>query len=162
MQTSVIQHRSIGAEYNLKSRGHLLLWQLLKVQDVVDAHLSEYISSGQLADCARLSRYHFARAFRRSTGMSPQGYVIRRRLERAQYLMLWTEAPLSGIAFDCGFSDQSHFSRVFVKTLGETPRSWRTARLASTHEGRKMSAPSDLQIVAENSNSTTTFAQSSD
>lgn len=131
MQTSVIQHRWIDGEYRRNGRGDLLLWQLLKVQAVVDAHLSTYISSRELADCARLSRFHFARAFRRSTGMSPQGYVTRRRLERAQYLMLWTDAPLSTIAFDCGFSDQSHFSRVFVKASGETPRAWRSARLAS-------------------------------
>jgi AraC family transcriptional regulator len=131
MQASAIQHGSIGGEYRRTGRGDLLLWQLRRVQAMVDARLSEYISSRQLADCARLSQFHFARVFRRSTGMSPQGYVTRRRLERAQYLMLWTDAPLSTIAFDCGFSDQSHFSRVFVKTLGETPRSWRRARLAA-------------------------------
>jgi AraC-like DNA-binding protein len=128
MQTSAIQYRSITGECRRDGRGNLLLWQLLKVQAVVDAHMSEYISSRQLADCVRLSRYHFARAFRRSTGMSPQGYVIRCRIERAQYLMLWTDTTLCRIAFECGFSDQSHFSRAFVKALGETPRAWRRAR----------------------------------
>jgi AraC family transcriptional regulator len=116
-----------------------VLWQLLRVQALVDAHLSDYIGNRQLADCARLSQYHFARAFRRSTGMSPQRYVARRRIERAQYLMLWTDTSLSQIAFDCGFSDQSHFNRVFVKALGETPRAWRRTRLATARDGLERS-----------------------
>jgi AraC family transcriptional regulator len=130
MHTSDIQRR--------KGQGDLLPWQLLRVQATVGAHLSDYISNRQLADCVRLSKHHFARAFRRSTGMSPQGYVARRRIERAQYLMVWTDATLCRIAFECGFSDQSHFSRAFVKALGETPRAWRRARLATARGGSEI------------------------
>lgn len=139
MQTSEIQQRSIAEECRSSGHGDLLLWQLLRVQAMVDAHLSDYISNRQLADCVRLSKYHFARAFRRSTGMSPQGYVARRRIERAQHLMLRTDTTLSRIAFECGFSDQSHFSRAFVKALGETPRAWRRTRLATTRDGSERS-----------------------
>jgi AraC family transcriptional regulator len=129
MQTSEVQHRSTLVELH-RFRGGLCLWQLRKVQAVVESHLSEYISSLQLANCVHLSRYHFARAFRQSTGMSPQGYVTRRRLERAQQLMVWTDATLSRVALECGFFDHSHFTRTFLKAFGESPRSWRRSRCA--------------------------------
>lgn len=59
--------------------------------------------------------------------MSPQGYVRRRRIERAGQLMLSTDATLCQIAIECGFSDQSHLTRRFVAALGERPRDWRKA-----------------------------------
>jgi AraC family transcriptional regulator len=148
MQTSDIQQRSIAGECRSNGHGDLLLWKLLRVQAMVDAHLSDYISNRQLADCARLSQYHFARAFRRSTGMSPQGYVARRRIERAQYLMLWTDMTLSRIAFECGFSDQSHFSRAFVKAVGEAPRAWRRTQLAIVRDGSEIGFSRVLEASA--------------
>lgn len=141
MRASTTQYRSSTADCRHEDRGSLLLWQLLKLQAWIDAHLGEYISSQQLADCVRLSRYHFARVFRRSTGMSPQRYVVCCRLERAQDLMLWTDMTLSRIAFECGFCDHSHFSRTFLKALGEAPRAWRRTRKARERGGLEISAP---------------------
>lgn len=106
-------------------RGGLTRWKLLKVQAEVDTRLGETISNRQLAECVQLSRFHFARAFRQSTGMSPQTYVFRCRLERAARLMLSTDATLCEIAFECGFSDQSHLSRRFAELRGAAPRIWR-------------------------------------
>jgi AraC-like DNA-binding protein len=57
--------------------------------------------------------------------------VIRRRVERAQGLMLSTDAPLSAIALDCGLADQAHLSRLFRRIVGESPRAWRRARLGA-------------------------------
>ena len=113
---------------NPQGNGGLAPWQLRRVQALVETRLGEPISGQQLADCAGLSRCHFARAFRQSTGMSPRGYVLRRRIERAQHLMLSTQAALSDIALECGLADQSHFSRTFLKVCGTTPRAWRRAQ----------------------------------
>ncbi len=88
------------------------------------------IRSSELATLVRLSPAHFSRAFRNSFGCSPLEYVTRRRMERAQGLMLSTDTPLSQIALDCGLADQAHFSRLFRRVVGETPRAWRRARVA--------------------------------
>jgi transcriptional regulator GlxA family with amidase domain len=111
-------------------RGGLARWQLQRVRAEIEANLSETISNRQLADCVRLSQFHFARAFRQSMSMSPQSYVLRRRIERAVHLMLSTDATLCEIAVDCGFSDQSHLTRRFVEALGAAPRAWRRERHA--------------------------------
>ncbi len=112
-----------------QSRGGLAPWQVRKVANYVDAHLDRTIRNDDLAAIARLNASHFGRAFRNSFGEPPHEYVIRRRVERAQGLMLATNASLSAIALDCGLADQAHLSRLFRRVVGESPRAWRRARL---------------------------------
>jgi AraC family transcriptional regulator len=109
-------------------RGGLSPWQIRKVTSHVEAHLDRTIRNDDLASLVRLNPSHFGRAFRNSFGEPPHEYVIRRRVERAQGLMLSTDAPLSEIALDCGLADQSHLTRLFRRIAGESPRAWRRAR----------------------------------
>jgi len=109
-------------------RGGLAPWQIRKVTSHVDAHLDRPIRNEDLAALVRLNPSHFGRAFRNSFGEPPHEYVIRRRVERAQGLMLSTDASLSEIALDCGLADQSHLTRLFRRIAGESPRAWRRAR----------------------------------
>jgi AraC family transcriptional regulator len=115
-------------------RGGLSPWQVRKVIGHIEAHLDRPIRNEDLATLVRLNLSHFGRAFRNSFGESPHEYVIRRRVERAQGLMLSTDAPLSEIALDCGLADQAHLSRLFRRIVGETPRAWRRARSAAPGE----------------------------
>lgn len=96
------------------------------VRDYIHAHLSETISLQNLADAARLSRYHFARRFRQSTGTSPHEFVLRQRVEHAKTMLSRTSTPLLDVAVRCcGFADQSHLTRVFKKHVGTTPGRYR-------------------------------------
>jgi AraC family transcriptional regulator len=112
-------------------RGGLSPWQIRKVTSHVDAHLDRTIRNEDLAALVRLNPSHFGRAFRNSFGEPPHEYVIRRRVERAQGLMLSTDASLSEIALDCGLADQSHLTRLFRRIAGESPRAWRRARVGA-------------------------------
>lgn len=112
-------------------RGGLAPWQVRKVAIYVDAHLDRTIRNEDLAALVRLNPSHFGRAFRNSFGEPPHEYVIRRRVERAQGLMLSSAASLSDIALDCGLADQSHLTRLFRRVVGESPRAWRRARLVA-------------------------------
>jgi AraC family transcriptional regulator len=103
-------------------------WQIRSVMTYVDSNLDTQIRNKDLATIARLSEFHFNVAFRRSVGHSPHNYIIRRRMERAQGLMLSTNKPLSEIAAECGLADQSHFTRLFRRFVGESPAAWRRAR----------------------------------
>ena len=110
-------------------RGGLCPWQVRKVTSHIEMNLDRSIRNEDLATIVRLNSCHFGRAFRNSFGESPHEYVIRRRVERAQGLMLSTDAPLSQIALDCGLADQAHLSRLFRRVVGESPRTWRRARI---------------------------------
>jgi AraC-like DNA-binding protein len=114
-----------------REKGGLAPWQARAVVRHVEANLDKAIRSSELAAMVRLNPCYFSRAFRESFGDSPLRYVTRRRIERAQRLMLSTDEPLSQIALDCGFADQAHFSRLFRRIAGDTPRAWRRARIGA-------------------------------
>lgn len=103
-------------------------WKVRRVLAYIEENLGEPLRNKDLAVVAELSEYHFNVAFRNSVGQTPHEYLIRRRIERAQGLMLSTAAPLSEIAAECGLADQAHFTRLFRRAVGETPAAWRKAR----------------------------------
>jgi AraC family transcriptional regulator len=103
-------------------------WQVRRVLAHIEANLGAPIRNKDLAALARLSTFHFNVAFRNSVGDSPHGYLIRRRVELAQGLMLSTEKSLSDIAAECGMADQAHLTRLFRKIVGDSPGAWRRAR----------------------------------
>lgn len=110
-------------------RQGLAPWQLRRVLAHIEANLDKPIRNGDLAAVARLSTFHFNFAFRNSVGDSPHGHIIRRRIERAQGLMLSTTRSLSDIAAECGLADQAHLTRLFRRVVGESPAAWRRARV---------------------------------
>jgi AraC family transcriptional regulator len=110
------------------ARGGLPAWQMRRVFAHVETNLSRRIAVRELARLLGLSASHFCRAFKCTLGAAPRDYVLRRRIEVAQGLMLTTSEPLSSIAVACGMSDQSHFTRSFHRIVGETPYSWRRTR----------------------------------
>lgn len=110
--------------------GGLSPWQIRKVACHIEANLDRSLKNEELASIVRLNTSHFGRAFRNSFGEPPHEYVIRRRVERAQGLMLTTSASLSEIALDCGLADQSHLTRLFRRIVGESPRIWRRSRFS--------------------------------
>jgi AraC-like DNA-binding protein len=109
------------------ARGGLSPGALRRVRAHIDLHLDADIDLQTLADQAGLSRSHFARAFKQSIGVSPQMYLVRCRLLRAQTLLLETDRSLAEIALETGFSDQSHFSRCFREHLDVSPSAFRRA-----------------------------------
>lgn len=103
-------------------------WQIHKVSTHIVSNLGRTITNQELATIAGISIFHFARVFRRSFGDSPRRYILRRKIERAQGLMLTTADSLADVALDCGFGDQAHFGRLFRELIGESPGAWRRAR----------------------------------
>ncbi|QNK01427.1 helix-turn-helix domain-containing protein [Dyella telluris] len=95
-----------------------------RVLDAIHGRLGEKITLQEIADAACLSRFHFARLFRRSTGRSPMEYLLHARLEYAKTLLRRGAMPISDIAATIGFADQSHLTRHFRRAVGMTPRQY--------------------------------------
>lgn len=89
--------------------------------EFIDEHLSESLSLETLAALCDLSRFHFAKAFKRSTGLAPHKYVLQQRIERAKHLLIETNSTVVEIALTLGFADQPHFTKVFRQHTGTTP-----------------------------------------
>ncbi|MBC9179293.1 helix-turn-helix domain-containing protein [Pseudoroseomonas ludipueritiae] len=97
-----------------------------RIGEYIEAHLDTPLRLHELAAMANLSAFHFQRMFRASHGVSPQGWIQRRRLECARRL-LRGGTPVVQIATACGFSSQSHLTRVFKAATGTTPAAYRAA-----------------------------------
>jgi AraC family transcriptional regulator len=116
-------------EGNSDQRARLIAWQVRKVRDYIDSHITGRILVSDLCALVRLSEAYFSRSFKCTFGESPHAFVLRRRLEFAAQYMLQTDVSLCDIALRCGFADQAHFSKQFRQANGLNPSVWRrTAR----------------------------------
>ncbi len=99
--------------------------QLRRVEACIDDDLGAELSLDDLAEAARVSRFHFARAFKQTIGMPPHRWLIMRRIERAKQLLETTQLSILDIACAVGFQSQSHFGQVFRRQTGFSPAKWR-------------------------------------
>jgi AraC-type DNA-binding domain-containing proteins len=117
---------SYGGQAALRPpRGALAPWQERRAKEMLLANIDGRIGLDELAAACRLSRSHFARAFKVTTGTTPLQWLLAQRLERAKSLLLKSDLRIDQIAHLCGFADQSHFTRVFLKATKVTPGLWR-------------------------------------
>lgn len=78
-----------------------------------------------LADKACMSKDHFIRVFKRETGETPNVYITKRKLEKAELTLVTTALPIKSIADSLGYDDYSYFNRIFKKNAGVTPQQYR-------------------------------------
>ncbi len=114
-----------GADARSYMRGGLAAWQRNRVADYLEEHLAESLSLATLAELARLSPFHFARAFKRSFGMPPHRYLVSRRMERAKRLLADDAASITQIGRAVGFAETSSFTSAFRKHAGVAPTVFR-------------------------------------
>lgn len=87
----------------------------------IQINLQASLKVSQLADRANLNTDYFSRLFHRYTGQSPVNYILQKRVERAQYLIITTNKQQEEIAGMTGFDNVHYFSRVFKRITGLTP-----------------------------------------
>ena len=99
-------------------------------KELLASQLAAPPSLEHLAAAVGLSPFHFARVFRRATGLPPHSWLMQRRLEQARSLLKQGCAPLN-VAMQLGFADQSHLSRQFKQAYGVAPGQYRKASVLS-------------------------------
>ena len=88
---------------------------------LIDAELAGPLSVAELARVAGVSGSHFKVLFKRTLGVAPHAYVVRRRVERAQVLLGRGELSIAEVAFEVGFAHPSHMARWMRRLLGAAP-----------------------------------------
>jgi AraC-like DNA-binding protein len=103
----------------------ILKYNIQPILVYIQNNLQLDIKVDELANMACFSKDHFSRVFKSITGMAPCDYIIRKRIERAQFLLLTTAMRQREIIEQCGFKSASYFSRIFKKHTSYTPEKYR-------------------------------------
>ena len=90
-------------------------------------HINETIELGVLAEKSGLSKDHFIRLFKKETGDTPLRYIIRKKIEKAQLILITDDMSIKNVALNLAFEDYSYFNRLFKKITGVTPQEYRTS-----------------------------------
>jgi AraC family transcriptional regulator len=99
--------------------------QKRRATELLSENLSGRIRLSELAAECGLSISHFARSFKASFGVSAHRWLVQRRIERSQELLIETRESLADIADHAGFADQAAFTRTFRQIVGISPGRWR-------------------------------------
>ncbi len=100
------------------SRGHIDANELNRY---IDQSLSQPLSNAALAEKLNLSESYFYAIFQQQFGISPQKYLMSRRLQAARHQLLTSRKTLATLAEELGFHDASSLSRAFKKHFGRAP-----------------------------------------
>jgi len=98
--------------------------QMETIHRLIDAQ-SPLPTAAELAAECRVSRRHFFRLFRETTGMSLARYMMERRIARGRAMLSHDDLPTKQIAHLCGFPSASAFNKAFRQMTGRTPREFR-------------------------------------
>jgi AraC family transcriptional regulator len=99
--------------------------KLKAVLGYIEDNLERDLGLEEIAGVTGLSVSHFKTLFRKSMGLPPHQYLIRRRVERAAMQLRRGKAPIGQIALENGFCHQSHLALHTRRVLGVTPQELR-------------------------------------
>jgi AraC-like DNA-binding protein len=91
----------------------------------MDREYASPLDVAALARTALMSTAHFARQFRAAYGETPHGYLMTRRIERAQLLLRRRDMSVTDVCMAVGCTSLGSFSARFTQLTGETPTSYR-------------------------------------
>ncbi len=98
---------------------------IIDISNYIQHHLSDAITTEDIADHLFISRSHLSTKFKAETGINLNEFIMQEKTEEAKRLLRYSDKPILAISSYLGFSSQSHFSRIFKKFTGKTPNEYR-------------------------------------
>ncbi len=98
--------------------------KMRRAVDFIHAHYMRKISARDIAAAAHVSVSFLSHNFKRETGLAPNAYLARYRLEKALWLLGKTPYKNAAIAEMTGFSSPHYFHRMFKKHYKMPPRQY--------------------------------------
>jgi AraC family transcriptional activator of pobA len=96
-----------------------------RFRTLLDTHFAEHWTVSDYADTLAVSTTHLSRLTRDATGQPASALIEDRVIREARRYLVYTDLPISRIAYALGFEDPAYFSRVFSRATGHSPRSFR-------------------------------------
>lgn len=96
-----------------------------KIIDYVRQNIDNPISLNNLCQASALSPNHVIRIFKSNMGITPIDYINKKRIEKAQLMLLTENMSIKEIAYHLSFENVSYFNRQFKHFTGTTPKKYR-------------------------------------
>ena len=110
--------------------------RMAQIERYLNVHYADAVSLDRIADELYLSKGYLSRFFTRSFGMTFSEYIKELRLRRAMSDLLYTDKPITQVAFDNGFTSSSFFNRSFREKYRKNPSEVRR-EFAGDENGRQ-------------------------
>lgn len=108
------------------------------VLSLMRKNLHRKFKLSEMARSVNLSPWWLCRLFKEETGITPDRYQQRLRMEKAKELLEGSFLSVKEVMTAVGFIDESHFVRKFKKTYSLTPGRYRARHfLANSLEEHK-------------------------
>ncbi len=95
-------------------------WKI-DIMDFLERNYMNEMSLGEMANYTGRSLATFKRDFKKISDLSPQRWLVRRRLEAAHAMIQSGKRKVTEVCFDVGFKNLSHFSRAYKNLYGCSP-----------------------------------------
>lgn len=96
-----------------------------RVLDFIEENLHTHISVNDIADGAHISKSTLYKNFKDTFGCTVAEYMMKKRIERAEKLLLETDISIEEISAQTGFSSAAYFTANFKRQKGITPLKFR-------------------------------------
>lgn len=98
---------------------------VIDISNYIQHHLSEAITTEDIAEYLFISRSRLSTKFKAETGINLTDFIMQEKIEEAKRLLRYSDKTSLTISSYLGFASQSHFSKVFKKFTGKTPNEYR-------------------------------------
>ena len=99
--------------------------RMMKVLKFIHNNIYDNMDIDLLASVACVTKPYFIRLFTHNFGISPLQYINKKKMEKAQLMLITGDLPIKELAYQLGYSDHSYFIRLFKKLIGTTPMDYR-------------------------------------
>lgn len=122
-------HREVASNWKAETKGDIINSSILYLK----TNFSNKISLKDIANNSNLSVSHFSKLFKMRTGYSPIEYLNHLKVQKACYMLQFSDSRISEISFGLGFEDQYYFSRLFKAHMGVSPSHYRNSVKVDEH-----------------------------
>ena len=108
--------------------------KVMDIKKYIDDNFSSKLTLSVLSEKSHYSPYYLQKLFKQIIGITPQDYILEKRIRSAKEQLLFTSNSILNIALNCGFPSQAYFSMTFKKATGQTPMEFKKNSISHIFE----------------------------
>ncbi len=96
--------------------------------EYINNHWKDKFDIDKLADTVHISRYHYSRMFKQTTGLTPFQYYQDIKVKKLKEKLINSNMTIADIFLECGLDYNGNFAKTFKNKVGMSPSEYRLAQ----------------------------------